>query len=43
LGFGRIISIILDEFPSNIFILGTIGELILGFYAFYILKKETLK
>jgi Domain of unknown function (DUF4345) len=43
LGFGRIISIILDGFPSNIFILGTIGELILGFYAFYILKKETLK
>jgi hypothetical protein len=44
LGFGRIISMIFDEMPSSIFILGTIGELILGFYAFYILyKRKTIK
>jgi hypothetical protein len=40
LGFGRIISLFLDEMPSVIFIVGTIGELILGFYAFYILNKR---
>lgn len=33
LAFGRIISTIFDGFPSNIFIIGTIGELILGLYA----------
>ena len=43
LGSGRIISMVLDGFPSNSFILGTIGELILGFYAFYILKKRDSK
>jgi Domain of unknown function (DUF4345) len=40
LGFGRIISIIFDGIPSTIFILGTVGELVLGFYAFYLLKKR---
>jgi hypothetical protein len=38
LGFGRIISIIFDGIPSTIFILGTIGELVLGFYGWYQLK-----
>lgn len=38
LGFGRIISVILDGFPSNIFVIGTIGELVLGFYALYQFK-----
>jgi hypothetical protein len=38
LGFGRIISIILDGTPSTIFVFGTIGELVLGFYALYQLK-----
>jgi hypothetical protein len=40
LGFGRIISLFFDGFPSTIFIIGAIGELILGFYAFYILNKS---
>jgi hypothetical protein len=40
LGFGRIISLFFDGFPSTIFIIGTIGELVLGFYAFYILNKS---
>ena len=35
---GRIISIIFDGIPSTIFILGTIGELVLGFYGWYQLK-----
>lgn len=38
LGFGRIISIIFDGIPSTIFVLGTFGELILGFYGMYQLK-----
>ena len=39
LGFGRIISIIFDGIPSTIFILGTFGELVLGFYGLNQLKK----
>lgn len=38
LGFGRIVSIIIDGIPCYLFVLGTVGELILGFYAFYQLK-----
>ncbi len=40
LGFGRIISMVFDEMPSTIFILGTIGELVLGMIALYQIKKE---
>ena len=40
LAFGRIVSIFLDGFPTTIFILGTIGELLLGFYALYQLKRQ---
>ena len=39
LGFGRIVSMIFDGFPSTIFVLGTFGELILGFYALFQLIK----
>ncbi len=39
LGFGRIVSIIFDGIPSTIFVLGTFGELFLGFYGWYQLKK----
>jgi hypothetical protein len=44
LAFGRIVSIFLDGIPSTIFVLGTIGELVLGFYGWYFLqsKKWTL-
>jgi hypothetical protein len=40
LAFGRVISIFFDGIPSIVFVLGTIGELTLGFYAWYQLKKE---
>jgi Domain of unknown function (DUF4345) len=39
LAFGRIISIILDGIPSTIFIFGTVGELVLGFYSLHQLKS----
>ncbi len=35
LGVGRIISMIFDGVLSTIFILGTVGELVLGFYGLY--------
>lgn len=44
LAFGRLISILFDGLPSTIFVIGTIGELVLGFYSWYVLqsKKGTL-
>ncbi|WP_445453948.1 DUF4345 domain-containing protein [Flavobacterium sp. 25HG05S-40] len=39
LGTGRIISMFLDEIPTAIYVFGALGELILGFYALYVLKK----
>lgn len=43
LAFGRIISLLFDGMPSTIFLLGTLGELILGFYAFYQFKNLKIK
>jgi len=43
LAFGRIISLILDGIPSTLFLLGTIGELTLVFYAFYQFKNQKIK
>ncbi|WP_225318030.1 DUF4345 domain-containing protein [Flavobacterium luteum] len=40
LAFGRSISILSDGMPSTLFVLGTIGELVLGIYASYLLKKQ---
>lgn len=40
LGFGRIISLFLDGIPCQLFVLGTVGELILGYYAFYQFKSN---
>lgn len=40
LGFGRIISIGFDGSPSSIFVLGTIGELVLGLYALFQLQVK---
>ncbi len=40
LGFGRIVSIIYDGIPSMIFVAGTLGELVLGFYAYYLINKS---
>ena len=38
LGFGRIISLLLDGIPTSGYVYGTVGELILGFYSIYVLK-----
>ncbi|WP_298116101.1 DUF4345 domain-containing protein [Flavobacterium sp.] len=43
LAIGRIISLLFDGIPSTLFLLGTIGELILGFYAFYQFKNQKIK
>lgn len=40
LALGRIISLVLDGLPTTIFVIGTIGELVLGLYALYQLKKQ---
>jgi hypothetical protein len=40
LAFGRFVSVFFDGIPSIVFVLGTIGELTLGFYAWYQLKQE---
>jgi len=40
LAFGRIVSLLFDGIPSTLFLLGIIGELTLGFYAFYQFKKS---
>lgn len=42
LGFGRLFSIFLDGIPSSLFLVGTMGELILGFYGMYRLNKKNL-
>jgi hypothetical protein len=40
LAFGRIISILLDGIPTTIFVVGTVGELVLGLFAYYQLKRQ---
>jgi hypothetical protein len=35
LAFGRLVSMFLDGLPSTVFLLGTVGELVLGVYAYY--------
>lgn len=40
LAFGRIISMLLDGFPTTVFVVGTIGELVLGLFAYYQLKRQ---
>lgn len=39
LGIGRFFSIIIDGLPTGTFIVGVIGELILGFYGLWVLKR----
>lgn len=39
LGVGRFFSIIIDGLPTAAFIFGTIGELVLGFYGLWVLKR----
>lgn len=40
LGFGRIVSILTDGIPTFGFQFGVVGELVLGFYGLWVLKKK---
>ncbi len=40
LGFGRVVSILIDGTPSLGYVFGTLGELFLGFYGFWVLKNK---
>jgi hypothetical protein len=40
LGFGRLISLIVDGTPTFIYIFGTFAELFLGFYGLWVLKSQ---
>ena len=40
LGFGRVVSILIDGMPSTGYFLGTLGELFLGFYGIWVLKNK---
>ncbi len=40
LGFGRLLSTILDGTPTFAYVFGTIGELVLGFYGVWLLKTR---
>ncbi len=41
LAFGRIISILLDGIPTTVFVVGTFGELVIGMFAYYQLKRQS--
>lgn len=40
LGMGRLLSVCVDGIPSTLFILGTAGELVLGFYGLSVLYND---
>ena len=40
LGFGRLLSLILDGTPTFGYVFGTFAELLLGFYGFWVLVKH---
>ncbi len=40
LGFGRLISIVIDGIPTNAYLYGAIGELVLGFYGIWVLTRK---
>lgn len=40
LAFGRLISFAIDGIPSPLLLLGCLGELILAFYGYYLLKNK---
>lgn len=40
LGFGRLLSLVIDGTPTFAYIFGTFGELILGFYGLWVLKTR---
>jgi hypothetical protein len=39
LGFGRLLSFVLDGTPTFAFVFGTFGELVLGFYGLWVLSR----
>ena len=41
LGFGRLLSFAADGFPSDAYLYGTFGELLLGFYGVWVLTKKS--
>ncbi|WP_299362901.1 DUF4345 domain-containing protein [Winogradskyella sp.] len=43
LALGRLLSIIMDGLPSEAYMFGTVGELILGGYGFWVLNSKYLK
>jgi drug/metabolite transporter superfamily protein YnfA len=43
LGLGRTISIVLDGPPSMIYLVGTLGELVLGLYGLWLLNSKYCK
>jgi hypothetical protein len=43
LGFGRFFSLFTDGIPTLLFILGTVGELFLGFYGVWIMSRYKKK
>jgi len=43
LAFGRILSLIIDGVPSGAYIFGTLGEMILGAYGFWVLRTFSSK
>lgn len=42
LGFGRVLSILLEGLPTFGYVFGTFAELFLGFYGLWVLKKKAL-
>jgi hypothetical protein len=42
LGFGRLLSFALDGLPSDAYLFGTTGELVLGFYGVWVLTNKKL-
>ena len=40
LGLGRLLSMLIDGIPSTIYVLGTIGELVLGVYGIWVLSRK---
>ncbi|MEW4922284.1 DUF4345 domain-containing protein [Algibacter sp. 2305UL17-15] len=40
LGFGRVLSLLIDGIPTSGYVFGTLGELVLGFYGLWVLKSR---
>lgn len=43
LGSGRITSLVIDGMPTIIYVIGTFGELLLGFYGLWVLNSKYYK